>query len=86
MNTTDAMPINEAQIHLLFEEAGLVLADDIAVEPDMRRVDAVVERAMHECIIKDTTSFVFKGFPAVISGMMSVAAGSVGDPETDYRV
>jgi hypothetical protein len=85
MNPADAMPIDEAQIHLLFEEAGLMHAQDVAHVPDMRRVDAVIERAMHECVIKDTTSFVFKGFPAVIAGMMSVATGCVGDPETDYK-
>lgn len=80
------MPIDEAQIHLLFEEAGLAQVEDIMPEPDMNRVDAVLERAMHESIIKDTTSFVFKGFPAVIAGMMSVATGCVSDPETDYKV
>lgn len=85
MNPTDAMPLDEAQIHLLFEEAGLIQAEDIAYVPDMRRVDAVIERARHESVIKDTTSFVFKGFPAVIAGMMSVATGCVSDSETDYK-
>ncbi len=86
MNPTDTLPINEARIHLLFEEAGLLLARDIpAARPDMRRVDAVLERAMHECVIKDTASFVFKGFPAVIAGMMSVAAGCVGNAGADYK-
>ncbi len=81
MNLTDAMPFDEAQIALLFEEAGMV--DTPAM--DMRRVDQVLERAVHESVIKDTTSFVFKGFPAVIAGMMSVATGCVGDKETDYK-
>ncbi|MBT8043862.1 MAG: hypothetical protein KJO79_02830 [Verrucomicrobiae bacterium] len=86
MNPTDVMPIDEAQIHLLFEEAGLIQAENIDHAPDMRRVDAVIERAIHESLIKDTTSFVFKGFPAAIVGVMSVATGCVRDSGTDYRV
>ncbi|MCP5535034.1 MAG: hypothetical protein H7A51_02240 [Akkermansiaceae bacterium] len=85
MTPADAIPIDEAQIHLLFKEAGLIQSEDVAHVPDMRRVDAVIERAMHECVVKDTTSFIFKGFPAVIAGMMAVATGCVGRSETDYK-
>ena len=80
------MPIDEAQIHLLFEEAGLIHDEDAVTAPDMRRVDAVMKRAMHESVIKDTTSFVFKGFPAALVGMISMATGCVGQEDTDYRV
>ena len=38
MNFTDAMPLDEAQIHLLFEEAGLIQAEDIAHVPTGRTV------------------------------------------------
>tara|TARA_B110000305_G_scaffold206015_1_gene236587 strand:- start:196 stop:390 length:195 start_codon:yes stop_codon:yes gene_type:complete len=38
MNLTDAMPLDEAQIHLLFEEAGLIQAEDIAHVPTGRTV------------------------------------------------
>ena len=81
MDSPDAMAINEAQIHLLFEEAGLVATP----APDMRRVNQVIERTLHEKAIKDTTSFVFLGFPAVVMAFMSVATNTVGDSETDYR-
>lgn len=81
MNPSDAMPIDEAQIHLLFEQAGLM---DAPV-PDMRRIDGVLERAMHESVIKDTSSFVFKGFPAVISAMLDVASGKISTGDIDYR-
>lgn len=81
MNLSDAMPFDEAQIHLLFEEAGMIEAPEL----DMRRVDQVLERAVHESVIKDTTSFIFKGFPAVLTGLMSVATGCVGDKDTDYK-
>ncbi len=81
MNASDAMPIDEAQVYLLFEEAGLIGVPEL----NTRRVEEVLERAVHESVIKDTSSFVFKGFPAVLAAMMSVATGCVGDPETDYR-
>ena len=82
MDNSDAMSINEAEIYLLFEEAGLA---DPPV-PDIRRVNQVIERTLHEKAIKDTASFVFLGFPAVVMGFMSVATNAVGNPNTDYRV
>lgn len=81
MNPNDAMPIDEAQIHLLFEEAGLTGAP----VADRRRIDGVLERAAHESIIKDTSSFVFLGFPAVLSAMLDVASGRISTDGTDYR-
>lgn len=81
MNPDDAMPIDEAQIHLLFEEAGLT---DAPVA-NQRRIDGVLERAMHESIIKDTSSFVFHAFPTVISSMLDVASGKISTEDTDYR-
>jgi len=81
MDASNAIPLHEAQIHLLFEEAGLMETP----APDMRRVDEVIERTMHEKAIKDTASFVFLGFPAALTGLMAVATNSVGEPDTDYR-
>ena len=81
MNPNDAMPINEAQIHHLFEEAGLT---DAPVA-NQRRIDEVLERAVHESVIKDTSSFVFKGCPAVISAMLDVASGKISIDDVDYR-
>lgn len=81
MDASNAIPLHEAQIHLLFEEAGLMEAP----APDLRRVNEVIERALHEKAIKDTASFVFLGFPAVMAGFMAVATNTVGDSNTDYR-
>lgn len=81
MDNTDAMFIDEAQIGFLFEEAGLA---DLPAS-DMRRVDRVVERTLHEKAIKDTASFVFLGYPAVVMAFMAIATNTVGDPDTDYR-
>jgi len=82
MTAADTISINEAQIRLLFEEAGLVESPVL----NKQRVGKVLERAMHESVIKDTISFVFKGFPSVINGIMSVATGCVRDDSIDYRV
>ncbi|EDY84280.1 hypothetical protein VDG1235_3911 [Verrucomicrobiia bacterium DG1235] len=81
MDSSHAISFNEAEFQLLFEEAGL--ADTPA--PDMDRVDKVIERSMHEKAIKDTASFVFRGFPAAMMGFLAVAANAVGDKDADYR-
>ncbi|MGB0992605.1 MAG: hypothetical protein ACPG32_09055 [Akkermansiaceae bacterium] len=81
MNPSDTMPLDEAQIAHLFEEAGLREAP----VPNMRRVEGVMERAMHETVIADTTSFVFSGFPAVLSSLLSAVVGKVSHPDQDYR-
>ena len=81
MDSSDAISINEAELHALFEDAGLAEAP----APDMERVNKVIERSLHEKAIKDTTSFVFRGFPAAIMSLVGAAAGSVRDPDTDYR-
>lgn len=81
MDASNALSFHEAQIHLLFEEAGLMETP----APDMRRVNKVIERTLHEKAIKDTASFVFLSVPAVLTGFMAVATNTVGDPTTDYR-
>lgn len=81
MDSSNTISFDEAEFHLLFEQAGLA---DPPV-PDMQRVEKVIERSLHEKAIKDTASFVFQGFPAVLMGFMSVAANSVGEDDSDYR-
>ena len=82
MDSSNAIPFNEAEIHLLFEEAGLMDKP----EPNPERVEKIIERSLHEKAIKDTASFVFLGFPAAMMGFMAVATNSVRDRHTDYRV
>ena len=81
MDSSDAMSINEAELHLLFEEAGL--AETPA--PDLDRVNKVIERSLHEKAMKDTASFVFLGFPAAAMGLFAAVTNSVSDQNTDYR-
>lgn len=81
MDSSTAISFNEAEFQLLFEEAGL--ADTPAPNPE--RVERVIERSLHEQAIKDTASFVFKGFPAALMGFVAVASNAVGDESADYR-
>lgn len=81
MNLSDTISIDENQIQHLFAEAGLLDAP----ATDQRRVDQVVERAMHETVIKDLSSFMFEGFPAVVDAMMSVATGKIHHRDNDYK-
>ena len=82
MDSSDAISIHEAHIQHLFEEAGLV---EDTPDTNHDRVNQIIERTLHEKAIKDTASFVFLGFPAVILGFLSVASNTVGDSKTDYR-
>jgi len=81
MNPSDSIAIDENQIRLLFEEAGLL---DVPV-PNERRVEKVMERAMHDNVISDLTSFMFEGVPAVLDGMLSVATGKINHSDGDYK-
>ncbi|BDS06622.1 hypothetical protein NT6N_16620 [Oceaniferula spumae] len=81
MNPSDATSIDENQIRLLFEEAGLL---DQPV-PDEHRVENIMERAMHDNVIRDLASFMFEGFPAVVDGVLSISTGKINHPDHDYR-
>jgi len=81
MKPSDTLSIDENQIHLLFEEAGLLDTP----QPNQRRVEQVMERAMHEKVIKDLSSFTFEGFPAVIDGVLSLAAGKISHQDDNYK-
>ncbi len=81
MDSYNAISFSEAEFQLLFEEAGLTDTPP----SDMKRVNKVIERSLHEKAIKDTASFVFQGFPAAIAGFLAVATNSVRDKDTDYR-
>ncbi|MBC2606590.1 hypothetical protein [Pelagicoccus albus] len=81
MDNLNSISFNEAELLMLFEEAGLTEQ----TESDTERIKKVIERSLHEKAIKDTASFVFQGFPAAIVGFVAVAANAVGDKKSDYR-
>ena len=81
MNPSDVISLNEAFISDIFQEAGL----DEAPVVNQQRVEKVMERATHERVIADTSSFVFKGFPAAADGIISLANRTVGNEDEDYR-
>lgn len=73
---------NEDFVFGLFEEACM---SDMA-QPNPQRVSQIVEKALHETIIADTTSFLFKAIPSAITGLYSVASGHPHIPDTDYQI
>lgn len=81
MNPSDAISINEAFIESVFEDAGLIEQPVI----NHARVEKVIERAMHERLIADTTSFLFKGIPAATEEIISLANKTIGNDDVDYR-
>ncbi|MGJ8678037.1 MAG: hypothetical protein ACSHX0_11010 [Akkermansiaceae bacterium] len=81
MDNTNILSANESFISNIFEDAGIT--EQPAV--NQRRVDKVIERAMHEKLIADTSTFIFKGFPAAADGIISLANNKVGNDDSDYR-
>ncbi len=81
MSSPTDITFHEAFISDIFQAA------DTAVESvvNEERVNKVMERAMHEKVIADTSSFLFKGFPAAADGIMSLAHGKVRNHKEDYR-
>jgi len=71
----------EAEAQKIFHEAGWVVTKITNYD----RVERIVDRAVFQNVVKDTTSFLFKGFGAAITGLSSAALGSVGMDDVDYR-
>ncbi|MBK1830178.1 hypothetical protein JIN77_05555 [Verrucomicrobiaceae bacterium R5-34] len=81
MNPSDAISLDESQIRLLFEEAGML--EEPVMNP--QRVEKVMERAMHENVIADLSTFMFKSVPSVVDGVLSVSTGKVNHGDSDYK-
>lgn len=81
MNPSNALSINEAFIEGIFEEAGINEQPAI----NQNRVEQVLARALHESLIADTSSFLFKGMPAAAEGLIALANKNVGKNDIDYR-
>ena len=58
---------------------------EFAPEVDSKRIDRIVEKAMYEAVVKDTTSFVFNSFGSAIFGLAGAVLGqaSSGFPAGD---
>jgi len=57
-------------------EASMIEVEELAgieppasLPPDSERIDRIVEKAMHEAVIKDTTSFVFLSFTTALAAI-----------------
>ena len=71
----------EFQTDSVFRRAGW----HVELVTDYERIDKIVDRAMVENVIRDTSTFIFKGFGAALTGMSSAFFGSATTMDTDYR-
>ena len=71
----------ERKLREIFAQAGW----EERVEPDEERIEAIVERATLENIMKDSASFIFLSFTAVIANFLSAFFGSVNTEDDDYK-
>ena len=71
----------ERKIRAIFKEAGW----EDRPEPNTERIEQIAERALHESIIKDSTSFIFLSFTSVIANFLSAFFGSVNTTDKDYK-
>lgn len=72
----------EQQTLQIFKEAGW----QTEIVTNYERIDQIVERAFTETVIRDTSTFIFKGFGVAISGLSSAFFGSALKGDEDYRV
>ena len=47
---------------------------------DERRIDRIVERALFENVVKDTTSFLFTSFSSALGGLTGAMAAALPKP------
>lgn len=67
----------------LFAEAGW---NDVAkAPPNERRVEEITQRALSEKGVKESSSFLFLGFGAALSGIFQALFGFVKDNDEDYK-
>ena len=62
------------------EAADAPRAEDVALTPEHdARIDNIVSEALHEAVVKDTTTFFFKTFGVGLSGLASAVFASLSD-------
>lgn len=67
----------------LFAEAGW---DKLAqAPPNERRIEEITKRAISETVMKESTSFLFLGFSAALSGIFCSLFGGVTPSDEDYK-
>lgn len=67
----------------LFAEAGW--RELAKAPPNERRVEEITQRAIAETVVKESSSFVFLGFSAALSGIFSAIFGFIKDNDEDYK-
>ncbi len=61
------------------EEIGQLFAQEPRPDPadDVRRINRIVERALFENVVKDTTSFIFSSFGSALGGLTGAVIGAM---------
>jgi hypothetical protein len=79
----DTFNPDDSVFDALFTEAGW--KDVAKAPPNERRVEEITQRAISETIVKDSSSFLFLGFAAALTGFFCAFFGSVGNNDEDYK-
>lgn len=74
--------LDEAEILRIFEESGICEVG----RTDEVRVEEIVERAIHEAVLGETTSFLFHSFTEVLSSFAALMDGDALENDEDYNV
>ena len=71
----------ELQTEHIFRTAGW----NAELVTNYERIDKIVDRALLEHVMRDTSTFVFKGFGAALSGLSAAFFGSAIHSDINYR-
>lgn len=78
---------NDSYIKIERESADIFRKVGWGVEmvTNYERIDKIIERAYTETIIRDSSTFIFRGFAEAINGFSSAFFGSAIKGQDDYR-
>jgi len=71
----------EFQTDELFRQAGW----KVNLVTNHERIDIVVNKAIIESVVRDTSTFFFVGFSSALTGLSSAFFGSAISSDSDYR-
>ena len=78
---------NEQYIRMERESADLFREVGWGVElvTNYERIEKIIERAHTETIIRDSSTFIFRGFAEALNGFTTTFMGSAINHNTDYK-
>jgi|GEM_PF-3506920 len=81
MITDEQLQMSLLEAEAFFQEEAMIWreADAVTEANDEQRIEKIVKQALHEAVIKETTTFLFTGFTAVLAEFASALLGAVED-------